>query len=87
MRKLLVALQFKKDLRKIPLPIKEQTDRVLALLRKNPLDKTLNVRKLTHIKPDVWRARIGSYRLVYSFDNVSLILHRIRHRKDIYRTL
>ena len=36
---------------------------------------------------DVWRIRVGSYRILYSVDNdrVVVIILKIGHRKDVYR--
>lgn len=79
--------QFRKDLRKIPDRIKLEADFVIARLRQNPFDGTLNPQKLRDIKPVVWRIRIGAYRLIYNFDKSLLILLPFRHRKDVYRNL
>lgn len=79
--------QFQKDLRKIPRLVIDHAEGTIQRLRSDPIDRTLSIKKLKNIKPVVWRVRIGSYRLVYSFDKTRLILHRIRHRKDIYRHL
>lgn len=87
MRELIVTSQFRKDLKNIPDRIKEQADAVLALLRNNPVDQTLGVKKLASINPLAWRIRIGVYRLVYTFNQTQLILLRFRHRKDVYRNL
>ena len=82
---LLVTPQFRKDLKKIPHTILTVADVVIISLRSNPLDPKFDIKKLVNFKPAMWRLRIGQYRLVYSFDKQSLILHRFRHRKDIYR--
>ncbi len=36
---------------------------------------------------DVWRIRVGSYRILYRVDNdrVLVIILKIGHRKDVYR--
>ena len=87
MLELSVTPQFKKDILKIPSAVKIQADFTTTLLRENPSDKTLNTKKLVGIKPSVWRVRIGSYRLIYSFNKTALILLRIRHRKDVYKNI
>lgn len=37
---------------------------------------------------DVWRIRVGSYRILYSVDNdrVVVIILKIGHRRDVYRS-
>lgn len=87
MRELLITPQFRKDVKVIPVKIKEQADALLFLLRDNPINNTLGIKKLSGIRPPAWRVRIGSYRLVYTFNQTQLILLRFRHRKDVYRNL
>ena len=87
MREILATSQFRKDLKTIPNNIIEQADALLFLLKENPVDTALGVKKLVGINPPAWRIRIGVYRLVYTFDKTRLILLRFRHRKDIYRNL
>ena len=86
MRDIVVTPQFQKDLKDIPDNIKEQADTLLNLLQANPVSPNLGIKKL-HLNPPAWRARIGVHRLVYSFTQTQLILHRFRHRKDVYRNL
>jgi mRNA interferase RelE/StbE len=40
-----------------------------------------------HGSGDVWRIRIGDYRVVYSVDDMVLVvaIERIRHRREVYR--
>ena len=85
MRALFVTGQFTKDFQKIPDGMHDTVDGVTQMLRKNPLDKTLTTRKLHGMSDNVWRVRIGIYRLVYIFDKTSITLLRIRHRKDVYK--
>lgn len=85
MRTVLITRRFEKDLRSIPEHVQDKADRVIDKLAVNPTDSTVDVRKLTNTPGDWWRVRVGSYRLLYSFDTDSLVLHRFGHRKDIYR--
>ena len=36
---------------------------------------------------DVWRARVGDYRILYQIedDRLTVLVIRIRHRRDVYR--
>lgn len=86
MRELLITRQFEKDVRKLPKEIYSLADAEIALLRENPFDITLDTKKLKGFSdPALYRLRVGVYRMLYSFTPQSLILHRIAHRKDIYR--
>ena len=87
MRDLFVTRQFRKDFSRAPSDIKENAHTAIHRLRANPLDSSLDTKKLVKIAPAVYRVRIGHYRLIYSFTKTTLTLHRFRHRKDIYRDL
>jgi mRNA interferase RelE/StbE len=87
MRTLLVTPQFEKDLPAIPEAIKAHANEVVTSLRDNPTDAHLHLKKLNLFGRDFWRARVGNYRIIYTFDQSSLTLHRFRHRKDVYRNL
>ena len=86
MRDLLVTPQFTHDLKSIPDYIKLDADAITRQLLINPVDPQLQITKLK-LNDAVWRIRLGSFRLVYTFNRTSLILLRIRHRKDVYRGL
>lgn len=86
MRELFVTNQFEKDLRKLPKNTQTEADFKVQLLQKDPLEQTLDIKKLKGFRdPALYRMRIGAYRILYSFTARALILHRIKHRKDMYR--
>ncbi len=86
MRNILVTPQFRKDLVEVSKDIFAKADAVLSVLKSNPADVSLKSKKLK-IGTNLWRVRVGTHRLIYSFNKDSLILLRIRHRKDVYRGL
>ena len=74
----------KKELRKID---KSQIVKILDEVEKlssNPYPQ--NHKKLLGTE-NIYRIRIGDYRVVYSIDNGELIIQiiRVRHRKDVYK--
>ncbi len=76
---------FAKDLKKLPDDVKRQSWRAGQLLVENIFDPTLDIKKLMGYK-NVWRVTIKQvYRLIYTFDEQSVYLLRIAHRKDVYR--
>ena len=85
MRSLFVTQQFKRDFKKIPKEIQMEANGIVEDLIENPFHPTYNIRKLKLPKVKLYRVRIRVYRLIYSFDKTSLTLHRISHRKDIYK--
>lgn len=43
-------------------------------------------RKLTDNKIGSYRWRIGKYRVVFDIVNKNIVILRVRHRKEVYRT-
>jgi len=67
----------------------ELTERILAkieTLAENP--RPVGVIKL-HGQKNLWRMRVGDYRVVYSIDDFSKMIDIsvIRHRRDVYRDM
>ena len=75
-----------KELKQIP---KTQVRRIISkieLLSENPFPS--GIKKLKG-KLDLWRIRVGDYRVIYSVEKNILLIEiiRIRHRKDVYDNL
>lgn len=88
MRELFVTKQFEKDFRKIPRDMQEVSNAVVETLLDDPRSSSLDIKKLKGYKsPPLYRVRVGSYRLVYSFSKNELTAQRVCHRKDIYKVL
>ena len=80
------ARSARKELERLPGDI---ADRILAkveVLAGNP--RPPGVIKL-HGQKNLWRLRIGDYRVVYSIDDFSktIDVSVVRHRRDVYRDL
>ena len=87
MRKLLVTKKFESDFKKVPSDIQIKTEVAANALKQNPFNSTLKIKKLKVLGENFWRLKVNrNYRLIYSLSKNSIILHRIRHRKDIYRS-
>ncbi len=80
--KLVYSSFFIKDFKKIPSYIQEKAILVCKNLLKNPYE---NVRKLKNIQFGKFRTRIGNYRLRFDISETDIILHSIKHRKDVYK--
>jgi mRNA interferase RelE/StbE len=72
-----------KELYKLPAKIIERIIPVLKSLETNP--RPVSCKKLKG-HADLWRIRVGDYRIVYAIDDVILLVdvRKIGHRKDIY---
>ncbi|MBI4437965.1 type II toxin-antitoxin system RelE/ParE family toxin [Candidatus Uhrbacteria bacterium] len=88
MRELIVTRQFTKDFRLLDPIMQSKAERVAQQLRIRPTNIAFPIKKLQGFaRPPLWRVRLGDYRLIYTFDRTSVTLHRISHRKDVYRHL
>ena len=73
-----------KGLDKVPRFARRRIVEILEGLRVDP--RPAGVVKLTD-KEDLWRVRVGEYRIVYEIDDRQAIVTvlRVAHRKDAYR--
>jgi mRNA interferase RelE/StbE len=83
---ILLKPSVEKDLRKLPASVVRQVFEAFERLAEEPAvppDRKLSGTERT------WRRRIGDYRIVYELDlsNHTVIIHYVRHRKEVYRRL
>lgn len=73
-----------RQLRKLPMQDQKRIMREIETLTDDP--RPQGVRKLTGAD-NLWRIRIGDYRVVYEIQDAKLVVLvlRIAHRKDVYR--
>lgn len=73
-----------REVRTLPTRLGLRVAQAVGELADNPRPK--GCKKLVGFK-DLWRIRIGQYRVVYSIgDPIKLIrVERVSHRKDVYR--
>jgi mRNA interferase RelE/StbE len=43
-----------------------------------------DVKRLTNFSPE-YRLRVGDYRVLFEIENKSIIVYRVRHRREVYR--
>lgn len=72
-----------KDIRSLDQSLRSRVMRVIKDLAANP--RPLGCRKLV-TAPDLWRVRVGDYRVIYSIDDTGLVVEviSIRHRSKAY---
>ena len=83
---ILLKPSVEKDLRKLPASVVRQVFDAFDQLAEGPSvppDRKLSGTERT------WRRRIGDYRIIYELDlpNHTVIIHYVRHRKEVYRRL
>ncbi|WP_343224736.1 type II toxin-antitoxin system RelE/ParE family toxin [Pelagicoccus sp. SDUM812005] len=77
------ASSVRKDLKKIH---KKEVIKILSEIQKLAEDpRPTNCKKLTN--EELYRIRIGNYRVIYEISDERLIVHVIKvgHRKDVYK--
>jgi mRNA interferase RelE/StbE len=82
--KVVFATSAAKEFRALPIQLKQQVGAAVDGLASNP--RPAGVRKLEG-GTDLYRVRVGQYRVVYEIDDEALIVRitRVRHRRDVYR--
>jgi mRNA interferase RelE/StbE len=80
------ARSARKELEHLPGDVVERILAKIEMLAENP--RPVGVIKL-HGQKNLWRMRVGDYRVVYSIDDFSkaVDVSVIRHRRDVYRDL
>ncbi len=75
------------DLKKIDLPFQKIIKEKLLILAEDPDILKNNIIKLTGVKEDYYRLRVGNYRVIYEKKEKELIVLviRIGHRREIYQ--
>ena len=77
-----------KEFDRLPEKLQSKTAEALTLLSQNPYSELLKVKKLKGTG-ELYRIRLGDYRVVYEIRNKILIVVviKIGHRSDVYKHL
>ncbi len=70
-----------KDIEGLPSRIK---GRVLARIEEMSDDLKGDVKRLTNFTPE-YRLRVGNFRVLFEIERETIIIYRIRHRREAYR--
>lgn len=74
---------FTADLKKLEPAVRQRV--MNAIETKLLKDAYRYGRKLAGVKrPGQWRFRVGDYRIRFDIEGHSLLLHRVRHRREVY---
>ena len=81
--KVVVSKSAEKELLKLPAPLVKRIVPVLESLSNDPRPE--GCKKLKGFV-DLWRVRVGNYRIIYAIEDVIRLVEvqAIGHRKDIY---
>lgn len=74
------------DLEKINTVQQKIIKKKLLILAKNPEVLKNNIKRLSGTKEDLYRLRVGSYRVIFKKqkEHLLILIIRIGHRKEIY---
>ncbi len=74
-----------KELDKLPAKVTKKLAPAIDGLASNPRPK--GSKKLEAQKSEIWRIRVGDYRIVYMIEDVIKVveIQKLGHRKDIYK--
>ena len=80
------ARSARKELDRLPADLAERVLQKIEALSESP--RPVGVTKLKGQK-NVWRLRVGDYRVVYAIDDTAkaVDVSIVRHRRDVYRDL
>jgi len=70
-----------KDIKQVP---KTDAKRVLEKIEEMANDLKGDVKQLTNFTPE-YRLRVGNYRVLFEIEENSIVIYRVRHRKEAYR--
>jgi mRNA interferase RelE/StbE len=75
-----------KDLERIDLPHRLIIKEKLLILAENPAALRINIKRLGGEKENLFRLRVGKYRIIFRSDagELTILIIRIGHRKEIY---
>lgn len=80
--RLVPTKRFEDDFRELPRKIQRQVLQALTRIQADPH----HGRRLVNVPVGKWRYRVGDYRIRYDIDGQVIVLHVVRHRKDVYRS-
>ena len=74
------------DLEKINRAHQKIIKKKLLILAENPESLKNNIKKLSGVKEELYRLRVGSYRVIFKKEkeHLLILIIRIGHRKEIY---
>jgi len=78
-------IQFKpravKDIEKLPSRVQTNIIKDIEVMS---VDLSGDVKRLTNFTHE-YRLRVGDYRVLFEIENNSIIVYRVRHRREVYR--
>ena len=86
MHSIVLTSSARKDVRSLSYDVRSRILLAIKALASNPRPKEV---KLLKGADDLYRIRVGAYRVVYRIhdDELEVLIVRVRHRREVYRNL
>ena len=82
---ILITSSAKKDIKKLDQVVKIRIQKKLEYFAKNK-DPLIFATSLVDSKIGSHRWRVGIFRIIFDIDNDKIVILRIRHRRDVYKS-
>jgi mRNA interferase RelE/StbE len=79
--RLVPTRRFEDDFRELPKRVQGQVLKALERIQADPH----HGQKLVNVRVGQWRYRVGDHRIRYDIEGQIIILHVVRHRREVYR--
>jgi len=76
-----------KDLERLDKNIRERILTELKSLSSFPLDSKRDIKKLKGVGKNIYRLRVGEFRVIYFLSDIRLVVLRIIDRKDLVKII
>ena len=85
--KIIFASASFKDLERLDKNIRERILTELKSLSSFPLDSKRDIKKLKGVGKNIYRLRVGEFRVIYFLSDIRLVVLRIIDRKDLFKII
>ena len=76
-----------KDLERLDKSMRERILTELKSLSSSPLDSKRDIKKLKDVGKNIYRLRVGEFRIIYFLSDIKLVVLRIIDRKDLIKII
>ena len=87
MHKIIFTNASFKDLERLDKNMRERILTELKSLSSSPLDSKRDIKKLKGVGKNIYRLRVGEFRVIYFLSDIRLVVLRIIDRKDLVKII
>jgi mRNA interferase RelE/StbE len=79
---LIYTRNARNDVKKLDIVVKKRLKKKFEIFQKDPF---FYAERLSNYRLGSFRWRIGTYRVIFDVDDSTIVILRIRHRRDVYK--